>query len=259
MDFYLNGNRIAVEDRGQGQPIMLLHAFPLAGALWAAQMAALVPNYRVIVPDLRGFGLSDAPPGPYTMESIAHDLSVILDAFGLKQVILGGLSMGGYVSLALLRQNPARIRSLILADTRATPDSTAARAGREVHAQLVETQGVAALADKVIPGLLAPNAAPETQARVRALIERNSPTGIAGALRGMALRSDSSDLLPQISVPTLVIVGAEDSLTPPAEVYAMHQAIPNSQFVTIPNAGHLTCLEQPAAFTAAVTAFLGGV
>ncbi len=259
MEITVNGIKLFYEDRGAGVPLVLVHAFPLSGALWQAQLDALSDTYRVIVPDMRGFGRSDSPPGPYPMETYADDLAALLDALGLDQVVLGGLSMGGYTAFAFVRRYAARLRGLILADTRASADTEEVRANRESNAQMVEQQGSGAMAEVMVPKLLSPAAAPELQSHVRHLIETTSPQGIAGALRGMGLRPDSTDLLPTIMVPTLVIVGAEDALTPPQEMRTLHQAIAGSQMVEVPNAGHAACLENPSDFNAALRAFLQNV
>lgn len=243
-------------DQGQGSAILLIHAFPLSSAMWQPQIVALAPHFRVIAPDLRGFGLSDVPPGPYSMDLFAADLAGLLDNLGIEQVILGGLSMGGYIAFAFMRHYPARVRALFLADTRANADTSDARVGRETNAQLAESQGAGAIADKMLPALLAPHATPELHAHVRGIIERNQPQGIAAALRGMALRPDSTDLLAQINVPTLFIGGSEDTLTTPAVLHEMHAAVVGSQMVELPGAGHLSNLEQPDAFNAALLTFL---
>ncbi len=243
-------------DQGQGSAILLIHAFPLSSAMWQPQIVALAPHFRVIAPDLRGFGLSDVPPGPYSMDLFAADLAGLLDNLGIEQVILGGLSMGGYIAFAFVRHYPARVRALFLADTRANADTPDARVGRETNAQLAESQGAGAIADKMLPALLAPHATPALLAHVRGIIERNQPQGIAAALRGMALRLDSTNLLAQINVPTLFLAGSEDILTTPAVLREMHAAVVGSQMVELPGAGHLSNLEQPDAFNAALLTFL---
>lgn len=247
------------EDHGQGTPVLFVHGFPLSGAMWEQQVAALAPHYRVIVPDLRGFGKSEVPAGPYTMETFADDLAALLDTLSIEQVVLAGLSMGGYISFAFLRRHAARLRGLILCDTRATPDTDEARANREVNAQMVESQGASAIADKMLPNMLAPTAPPERQAQLRSMMTANQPAGIAAALRGMALRGDSTDLLASIAVPTLLIVGSQDVLSPPQEMQQGLQAhIPGSTLVEVPDAGHVANLDNPDAFNTAVLEFLEG-
>lgn len=257
MHAMINDIRMAYNDSGSGTPVVLLHAFPLSGAMWHNQAAALRATHRLIVPDLRGFGDTDAPPGPYTMDQQADDIAALLDHLAIEQATIVGLSMGGYISFALLRRHPQRIRALVLADTRAGADDLAGQARREANARIAETQGAAAIADLMIPNLVAPNATQSVRDTLRTIITANSPDGIAGALRGMAVRPDSTPDLATITVPTLIIVGADDTLTPPAEAELMHTTIAGSRLVVIPDCGHIANLEQPAAFNAALGAFLG--
>ncbi len=256
METYLNGIRMLYDDVGEGKAVLLLHAFPLRGAMWRPQVEALRERYRVIVPDLRGFGGTDAPPGPYSMDQQADDMAALLEYLGVERAALVGLSMGGYISFAFWRRHRDKVAALVLADTRAGADSDEGKAGREANARLAEEQGPAAIADKMIPNLVAPSAPQSVRDELRSYIVANTPEGIAGALRGMAARPDSTPDLASISVPTLVIVGAEDGLTPPAEAEALHAGIPGSQVTIIHGAGHLSNLEQPTAFNSTLRTFL---
>lgn len=257
METTINGIKIRYDDVGSGPALLLIHAFPLAGAMWRPQVEALQAAYRLIVPDLRGFGGSDAPPGPYTVEQQADDLAALLDRLGVQRAVICGLSMGGYIALAFMRRHAARARALVLADTRAGADSAEGKDGREENARLAERDGADAIADKMIPGLVAPAAGQELRDTLRGLITANRPQGIAGALRGMAQRPDSTAGLRDIAVPTLVIVGEQDGLTPPAEAGQMVSAIAGSTIVVIPGVGHLSSLEAPEVFTNALRSFLG--
>jgi pimeloyl-ACP methyl ester carboxylesterase len=259
MEAQINGMTLHYHDQGQGTPIMLVHAFPMSSALWEPQLAALAGEARLIAPDLRGFGASEVPNGPYTMETFADDLAALLDQLQIEQVVLAGVSMGGYVAFAFWRRYAQRVRALVLSDTRATADTEEARAARESNAQLAETQGARVIADMMLPNLLSPTATTETQGRVRDIIVNNQPYGIASALRGMALRPDSSDLLPSINVPTLLVVGSDDGLTAPQEMRGLQQRIAGSRLVEIAGAGHLPNLENADAFTAALREFVGGL
>ncbi len=259
MEANLNGIRVRFEDVGAGPALLLLHAFPLSAAMWRPQVAALQERYRVIVPDLRGFGGSDAPPGPYPMDTLADDAAALLAHLGVPRAVVVGLSMGGYIAFAFWRRHQDQVAALVLADTRAGADSEEGRATRETNARLAEEQGAGAIADKLIPNLVAAGASPALRAELRALISANSPDGIAGALRGMAARPDSSADLAGIAVPLLAIVGEEDTLTPPAEAERIVAAVPRGTLVRIPGAGHLSNLEQPAAFNAALLGFLAGL
>lgn len=256
METNLNGIRMRYEDAGQGEAVLLLHAFPLQGAMWRQQVEALRDSYRLIVPDLRGFGGTDAPPGPYSMDELADDVAALLEYLGLRRVALVGLSMGGYIGFAFLRRHGDRVAALVLADTRAGADSAEGKAGRETNARLAEEEGAGAIADKMLPNLVAPGASEAVRDELRSLIVGNSPEGIAGALRGMAARPDSTPGLGQIGVPTLIIVGAEDGLTPPFEGEALRAGIAESELVVIPGAGHLSNLERPEAFNEALRGFL---
>lgn len=249
---------------GAGPTLLLVHGFPLNRTMWRPQLAAdgLASAAHVIAPDLRGHGQTDAPPGPYTMERFADDLRTLLDHLGIDQVVYCGLSMGGYIGFAFVRRYTARLAGLVLADTRAGADTEEARAAREDLARLVEREGSAAAADRLLPRYVAPttrDGRPDIMAELRAMVAGTAPTGLAGAARGLATRPDSAATLAQITVPTAVIVGAEDALTPPAEAERLHAAIPNSRLTIIDGAGHLTNLEQPAAFNTAVRDLLARV
>lgn len=256
METTINGITLRYEDVGVGPVLLLIHAFPLAGAMWRPQIDALQGRYRLIAPDLRGFGCSDAPTGLYTVDQQADDLVALLDHLGVVQATLCGLSMGGYIAMAFMRRHAARARALILADTRAGADSVEAQAGREANARLAETEGVVAIADKMIPGLVASSAGQAVRDTLRTIILANTPQGIAAALRGMAVRPDSTESLRAVSVPTLVIVGEEDGLTPPIEASTINMAVAGSYVAMIPGAGHISSLESPTAFTGAIQLFL---
>ena len=251
---------IAYTDQGSGDvPIVLLHGFPLDKRMWQQQAEDLSAEHRVIAPDLRGHGESQVTPGPYTMELLADDLNAFLDALGLGQVVLGGFSMGGYVAFAFYRKHPEKVASLLLLDTRPQPDSEDAKGGRETMAQLAESEGSAPIAERLVPRLLCADTVANCQDIVdcvTTMITECPVEGIAGDLRGMALRGDSSDLLPNISVPTLLVVGDQDVITPPAESQSMAAAIPNATLVEVSGAGHLSNLENPDAFTGAIRDFL---
>ncbi|HJZ48871.1 MAG TPA: alpha/beta fold hydrolase [Roseiflexaceae bacterium] len=252
----INGIDLAYHDEGQGQPILFIHAFPLHSAMWEPQIAAFSSRYRLIAPDLRGLGATARGGGAASLDQHADDMAALLDQLGLEQVTVAGLSMGGYISFALLRRHPQRIATLILADTRAGADSAEGRQGREQNARLAEEQGSGAIADQMLPKLLSASAPTALRDEVRGIIESNDRAGIAAALRAMAARPDSTSLLAAIEVPVLVIVGAEDTLTPPSEAEAMFDAIPGCRLANIPLAGHLSNLEAPDAFNTALDEFL---
>lgn len=266
MKTQVNTVSLAYDDRGMGLPVIFLHAFPLNRQMWAGEIQALLTDrrYRLIALDWRGFGESEITSSPVkpvisSMVMFADDLASLMDVLGIHQAVLCGLSMGGYVAFAFAEKYPQRLRGLILADTRPDADSAEARANRERVAQLVESQGTTAIADLQLPRLISNYTRqhhPEVETRVRQLIDRATPQGIAAASRGMAVRVDSRDLLPRIACPTLVIAGEEDMLTPPLMAREYAAQIPGAQFALIPHAGHLSNLEQPQIFIQVIRQFL---
>lgn len=246
--------RLHYRDEGTGDPpVVLLHAFPLAAAMWAPQIAFLAPRHRVLAPDLRGFGESDVPADrdAYSVDRWADDVAAMIGALGLEQVILGGLSMGGYASFAFLRRYPAVLAGLVLADTRAAPDSAAIRARREEQQALLVAAGdPTLLSDRLLQPLVGPSSTrrDETLAFAGELLARNRVEGVIGALEAMKNRPDSTADLSRISVPTVVIVGEQDQPSPPEVAEEMANAIPGARLVVVPDAGHLSNIENPAAF-----------
>jgi pimeloyl-ACP methyl ester carboxylesterase len=257
----VNNIDIGYEDHGIGQPILFLHAFPLNRSMWSGELIALLAEerYRLVALDWRGFGESDIIGDTSTMEQFADDVAGLMDALGMQDAILCSLSMGGYAAFAFLRKYPQRLKGLILADTRPGADNAEGRANRENVALLALSKGPEAIADLQLPKLISEETrqhSPEVEARIRQMISAATPQGIAAASRGMAQRADSTDLLPTIACPTLVLVGEQDALTPPSVAQDYASNIPNAQFVVIPNAGHLSNLEQPEAFLQALSGFL---
>lgn len=213
----------------------------------------------MIVPDLRGFGETDASAGPATMNQMAQDVALLLDHLGIARATIASLSMGGYVALAFYKQLSSRVRALILADTRATADNEDAKQTREQQAQKALSEGMAGIADAMLPKLLTPETVskrPDVVKRVRDMMLKTKPAGAAAALRGMAAREDQTELLGRISVPTLILVGIDDAITPVADSEKMHQSIAGSQLVVLENAGHVSNLERPDEFNAAIHDFL---
>jgi pimeloyl-ACP methyl ester carboxylesterase len=251
---------LAFREAGAGAPLVLLHAFPLSSAMWLDQRDGLAGVCRVITPDQRGFGGSPLGDDPPSLDVAADDVAELLDRLDLEQVVLGGLSMGGYVAMALLRRHPERISAVVLADTKANADQDAARANRERIAAAVESDDASTvLVDEVLPTLLGSTTVasrPLVSGRVRGLVQAAPPAAVAWAQRAMAARPDSFDALRAFDRPALVIVGAEDVLAPPPDAQAMADALPQSRLVVVPEAGHLTNVETPEAFNAAVGGFL---
>ena len=259
----VNDLRLAYGDRGREheRALLLVHGFPLDRRLWAAQAGAFGTIARVITPDLRGHGKSTIVPGPFTMDQHADDLAALLDYLKIRRAVVAGLSMGAYVAFAFWRRYPGRVRGLILADTRAEPDSAAARAGRDAAMAKVQQIGAAAYVDEMLPRLLAPDSLADGKivGAARKMMTEQPVAGIIGALGGLRDRPDSRATLPTITVPALVIAGEADVVTPPADAQAMAAAIPGARLAVIPKAGHLTPMENPRAFNAVVRAFLCGL
>jgi 3-oxoadipate enol-lactonase len=255
----INHLNLEYRDQGSGEPVIFIHAFPLNQTMWDEQVAALSHRCRTITLDLRGFGGSDVADGPSMMEQMAADVRGLMAALEIERATLVGLSMGGYVSLAFYREYPDALRALVLADTRASGDTHAARERRLQSAEKAERQGAAVIADDMTPLLLGKTTQqtrPDIAARVHAMIEGNSPEGIAAAQRGMAARRDSTYILAAIDFPTLIVVGAEDGLTPVAEAEALRDGIRGARLQIIEGAGHLSNLERPHEFNAALIEFI---
>jgi 3-oxoadipate enol-lactonase len=256
--------RLAYIDKGTGPVVVLLHGFPLSKEMWQHQLEALAAGHRVIAPDLRGHGESPAPEGAYTMDAMADDVVELLDRLEITQpVVLGGLSMGGYVALSLALRHPERVRGLLLIDTRAAADTPEAAKLREETARNVLQSGNAlSMIETMIPRLFGKTTLEKHPGRIEpmlAVMERTSAQGVAGALRGMAVRPDRRGDLGAIAVPTLVMVGQDDVISPPSEAREIAAALPRAQLEVIPAAGHLAPYENPAAANAAILRFLEGL
>lgn len=242
----------SLEGPAVGEPVILLHGFPLNASMWLAQSRHLADRgFLVVLPDLRGQGRSPVAPGPATMEACAQDVLKLADDVGVERFWLGGLSMGGYVAFELYRLAPERVRGLLLADTRAEPDTEEGRAKRKELIQKLRTKGTAALEETMGPRLVSDvthRARPEVWDRVQTMIRSTPVDGAVAALEGMMARRDQGPLLPKIRVPTLVVVGAEDKITPPADSLAMQRHIPGAQLRIVTGAAHMTPMEAPDAF-----------
>jgi 3-oxoadipate enol-lactonase len=249
----------SVTGRSDALPIVFIHGFPLSHQMWNPQIETLQQKYRLIAYDIRGHGRSDAGDGQYLLEFFVDDLIGLLDHLKIDRAVLCGLSMGGYIALRAVERNPQRCRALILCDTRSEADSNEAKLKRAAAIKTVKEKGVKAFADEFIKPLFAPqtfSANPGIVESVRQMIQSNPPAGICGALLALAGRTDTTASLPKISVPTLILVGEHDGLTPPAAAEAIHARIPNSELRIIPNAGHLSNLENPQHFNRHLLEFL---
>lgn len=249
-----------VHDCGRGKPLLLVHGFPLDHTMWQRQIDDLAADFRVIAPDLRGFGPSGVSAGTVSMQQMADDLAALLDCLGVTEpVALCGLSMGGYVGWQFALRHRQRLAKLIQCDTRAVADSPEAAAGRLKTAEKVLAEGAKVVADAMLGKLFAPITAQSQPAIVEAtrqVMLRTSPEGIAAALRGMAERPDVSGRLTELDMPALIVCGEHDAIAAPAEMRGIAEQMPQGEFVLIREAGHMAPLEQPAAFNAAIREFL---
>ncbi|MDJ0663889.1 MAG: alpha/beta fold hydrolase [Acidimicrobiia bacterium] len=246
----IGNTRLHIRQRGQGPVALFIHGFPLDSTMWLDQLNGLADIRRCIAMDLRGFGRSTPSTGePLTMEQHAADLAAVLDLVSEEQADIVGLSMGGYVALAFAELYPDRLRSLALIDTRPGADSEEGKAGRDAAAASLLDDGRSAMATSMETGLLGPEPSPAARARLRTMIEGCAYETVVGALAGMRDRPDRTHVLDSITVPTAVIVGEFDSVTPPAEARLMADAIPDSTLTIVPGAGHLTPIEDPAGAT----------
>jgi 3-oxoadipate enol-lactonase len=240
--------------------LLLLHGFPQDSSLWHGTAAALSDVANVLTPDLRGFGDDRrALPAAMSMEACADDIKVLLDARGIDGVVLGGLSMGGYVALAFAERWPGRIAGLLLCNTRATADTEEGKVAREETARNAFDKGVPVIARGMLPKLLSARTKrerPDLVATVEMMMARQRPEAVAAAARGMALRPDRTPMLASITAPTLIVTGDQDELMPLPTSEAMHHAIHGSELVVLPDVGHLSPVEAPEAFQAAVRRFI---
>lgn len=248
----LAGRAYFYEDRGEGVPLLLMHGFPFSSESYWPQLEAPPKGVRLLVPDHRGFGKSAPGVGPSTMEAMAEDALALLDALKLDSAFVGGVSMGGYVSIALARLDPGRVRGLLLVDTQSLPDDDAGKQRREATAQDVEKNGVNGLVDGMLPKLFAASADPAVKARVEKLMRAQSPQAVAAAARGMALRSDGKDILSRFSGPCAIVVGAEDVITPVEKAKVIQGLVEGSTLDVVAGAGHLVPLEKPTEFAAII-------
>jgi pimeloyl-ACP methyl ester carboxylesterase len=248
-------------DRGRGEPLVLLHGFPLDRRMWDAQVEQLSDHHRVIAPDLRGFGRSPRHD-PFTIESLADDIHLFLEQLGAVPCVLAGLSMGGYVALAYAKKYQPDLRGLVLVDTKASADTVEGKQGREKMIELVRLSGAKAVAEQMLPKMLAPGTLqnrPEVVKSVRTMMESCSAETIEHALGAMRDRPDRTGELPSLKVPALVIVGDADAITPPDVAEAMAKAIPNAKLETIRGAGHMAPMEQPEQVNQAIERFVAAL
>jgi pimeloyl-ACP methyl ester carboxylesterase len=255
----IDGISVGYDDEGSGEPLVLIHGHPFNRSMWRPQVERFAADgWRVIAPDLRGYGETSVVPGKTTLETFARDIVAFLDRLGLDEIVLGGLSMGGQIVMELHRLFPHRIRGLVLADTSPVAETEAGRRARNAMADRLLREGMAPYAEEVLSKMVAPhNVAPARD--VLAMMRATPPEGAAAALRGRAERPDYVESLARVAVPALIVVGSEDEFTPLSDAELMHERIPDATLTVIEGAAHMPNLERPAEFNAALERFLDAI
>jgi 3-oxoadipate enol-lactonase len=261
MHAFINGHHLHYVDEGprDAPAVVFVHGFPLDLELWRGQLQACTTSFRTVAYDVMGHGSSDVGDGQYSIEGHVNDLAGIMDHLGIAQAAVAGLSMGGYITLRALERMPQRILAAVLCDTRSGADSTEGKVKRFAGMEQVKKEGSRAFADGFVRALFAPGSfqrVPAAVERIRSVISHTSPLSIAGTLLALAARTDTTPSLASVKVPTLIVVGAEDTLTPPSESEVMHRLIPGSILTILPDAGHLSNLENERGFNEALLPFL---
>lgn len=257
MKVELGHSTVHYREIGSGLPMLWIHGYPLSSRIWDPQIE--ISGVRHLLPDLPGFGESPAPEGDLSMDQYAEGMIAVLDSAGVRTAVVAGLSMGGYIAFALARNSMERLCGLILADTRETADTEEAQRGRFEAIETVRSEGLGPIVESMLPKMLTEktlNDDASTGERVRRIMDSATPTGVIAALASMARRPDSSKLLTAIEVPTLIVVGREDTITPPADAERMRAAISGADMEIIDDAAHLANFERAGAFNDAVSAFL---
>ena len=255
----VDGLPLHYRDVGQGPAVLLLHGCPLTGSSFDAQVKALSGRYRFIVPDIRGFGETPLGDGPTEMSLIARDALALLDALKIDSVVVGGVSMGDYAALALLREDAGRVGGLVLMDTQATADDAEGKARREATAKQALESGLAPFAETMVPKMVAAGLDSPVGRDVAAMMRSITPAGMAAAQRGMGLRPDSKDILARYAGSALIIVGEHDPITPPAKAKELAGLITGARLELIPGAAHLPNQEQPERVNAVLDSFLASL
>lgn len=264
MKIKLNGIQINYTERGlpQGLPVVFVHGFPFNHTMWEPQMKALPNNIRAITFDVRGHGESDVAEGQYTIELFVDDLIALLDHLVIEKAVLCGLSMGGYIALRAVERHPERFGALVLCDTRSEADSNEAKVKRSATIRAIRNDGVPPFAGAFLKAVFAEQTFetnPEAVQAIKESIIANSPAGICGTAIALAARTDTTSALSSITIPTLILVGELDALTPPAASRAMHDAIAGSEFHIIPHAAHMSNLENSQTFNEYLLSFLNRI
>jgi pimeloyl-ACP methyl ester carboxylesterase len=255
---------LAYEDKGvdttsTSTPLVLVHGHPFDRTMWAPQIEAFSAARRVVAPDLRGYGASPVVPGVTPLSAFARDIEALLDDLKVETFVLAGLSMGGQIVMECYARFPDRIRGLVLADTFPAAETAEGKRTRGAMADRLLREGMRGYADEVLEKMVAPYADTQVKAHVHRMMAATPPEGAAAALRGRAERPDYRDLLTRVTVPALVVVGADDAYTPVSDAESMHAALPDSTLRVIEGAAHMPNLERPGEFNGALGEFLAKV
>lgn len=254
---------LSFDDFGKGNPVVLIHAFPLSRKMWKPQIELLTAqNFRVILPDLRGFGDNHSFSDINTMEDMANDIAELLNNLKIERAIIGGLSMGGYVTFNLFRLYPEKFAAILLCDTTSSADTEEKREARFDLIEKIEKQGAQALIENMLPNLISDDTKqnnPDLGEKLEKIFSEVNPKAAISALRGMAERKDHTGILSQISLPTALIFGEFDKVTNLENAEQMHRQIPDSTLAKIEKAGHFSNLEQPELFNEALLNFCKSV
>jgi 3-oxoadipate enol-lactonase len=252
----LKSGTVSYVDHGSGPAVLLLHAFPLHNSMWEPQVAALSGRFRVIAPDIRGFGESQ-PPAAWTMDGMADELNDFLSEIGVNDCVVAGVSMGGYIALPFWSKYPDRVRRLVLSNTRARSDTETEKNARNEMIAALEQGGAAILPDRMLPRLLKPNPSSDAVRLVRDMIESVNASAAIYAVMAMRDRDDFSTALHRIKCPTMIVTGEHDAIIRVEDSRIMADAISGARFVVVANSGHLSNLENPEEFNRALIEFLG--
>ncbi len=243
-------------------PIVFIHGFPFSHRMWTfpgGQTETAAPTNRVIAYDVRGHGDSEVGDGQYSIELLVDDFIGLLDHLSISKTVVAGLSMGGYIALRAIERHPDRFRGLVLCDTKSEGDSNDAKIKRAASIKAVKANGPRQFAQNFVANVFTPdsfNTKPEAVKAIQSIIERTAPLSLCGTMLALAARTDTTNALPSIAVPTLIMVGEHDALTPPAASQAMHEKIPQSELHIIPGAAHMSNIENTAEFNNHLLEFL---
>jgi len=259
MGKYVNGIAVSHQGDKQQAPIIFVHGFPYNSTMWAQQIKQLKKEYYCVAYDIRGLGETPPGDGQFTMEMFVDDLFSVIDGLELEKPIIVGFSMGGYIALRAMEREPERFRALILCDTKSEADDDAGRLKRANAINTINKEGMEQFASDFVPMTFSPDAPQKNAETYDTILERaqaESPIGVKGCLLAMAARTDTTHVLENINIPTLLVVGAEDALSPPAVMQQMKEKIECSEMITVPEAGHMAPIENPDAFTQGINEFL---